>query len=61
MKPLQHHVERLAQRLLDAELATSREEAQYIIHKAEKHQKKIERWHKLLEPLRKAWRSKSQT
>lgn len=58
MKPLHHHVQRLAQRLLDAELATNHEEAQFAVRKAEKHQRKISRWHRLLQPLQNAFRSK---
>jgi hypothetical protein len=59
MKPLSHHVQRLAQRFLDAELATSHEEAQRVVRKAQKHQKKIQKWHRLLDPLLRAWRSRS--
>jgi hypothetical protein len=58
VKPLHHHVQRLAQRLLDAELADSHEKAKKAIGKAEKHQRKINRWHKMLEPLQKAFRLK---
>jgi hypothetical protein len=58
MKPLHHHVQRLAQRLLDAELAVNHEDAQRVVRKAEKHQQKIERWHRILGPLYKTWRSK---
>jgi hypothetical protein len=58
MKPLHHHVQRLAQRFLDAELVEDPEEAQRVVRKAEKHQRKINRWHQLLSPLQNAWRSK---
>jgi hypothetical protein len=56
MKPLDHHVHRLAQRFLDAELASDHEAAQRIVRKAEKHQRKIQKWHNLLEPLRRLMR-----
>jgi hypothetical protein len=59
MKPLHHHVQRLAQRFLNAELVKDPEEAQRVVRKAEKHQRKINRWHQLLSPLQNAWRSKS--
>lgn len=45
MKPLHHHVERLAQRWLEAETSTDSQRSQHIIEKAEKHQRKINRWH----------------
>lgn len=51
MKPLIHHTRRLAQRLLDAERVTSKEDAQRILHKVNKHQEKIEKWHSLIDPL----------
>jgi hypothetical protein len=57
MKPLHHHVQRLAQRLLDAELVTNHEDAQRIVRKAEKHQRKVNRLHRLLEPLFKSWQT----
>jgi hypothetical protein len=49
MKPLQHHLHRLAKHMLDAETVSTREDAQRVIRKAEKHQKKISRWHKLFD------------
>lgn len=55
MKPLHHHVERLAQRWLQAETTTDSAEAQHIIKKAEKHQHKINKWHKLLGPVLRAF------
>jgi hypothetical protein len=51
MKPLHHHVQRLAARMMQAENATTFEEAQKVTEKAEKHQRKISILHKLLEPL----------
>jgi hypothetical protein len=41
MKPLHHHVQRLATRMLQAEVASTHEEASKILEKAEKHQKKF--------------------
>jgi hypothetical protein len=57
MKPMHHHAQRLAKRLLEAELASTPEEASRVIRKAEKHQKKINKWHRLLGPLFRTWRS----
>lgn len=51
MKPLHHHVQRLATRWLQAETATSIEQAQYVLEKAEKHQKRINKWHRRLQKL----------
>jgi hypothetical protein len=51
MKPLQHHVHRFIQRMVDAEKVATREEAQYVVAKAEKHKKKIRRWHRILDRL----------
>lgn len=51
MKSLDHHVHRLAQRFLDAELAPDHQAAQRIVRKAEKHQRKIQKWHTLLAKL----------
>jgi hypothetical protein len=48
MKPLHHHVTKLAQRMLQAEQTTTRSEAQWVVRKAEKHQRKINHWRKLL-------------
>lgn len=48
MKPLHHHVQRLAARLLQAEQLTNPREAEYVLRKANKHEKKISKWrHKL--------------
>jgi len=56
MKPLTYHQRRLLQRFLEAETVTDRAEAQRIVRKAEKHQRKISRWHQLLSPLQRIWR-----
>jgi len=49
MKPLEHHVQRLAARMLQATQLIDRSQAAHIVHKAEKHAKKIEAWHHKLE------------
>jgi hypothetical protein len=54
MKPLQHHLRRLAARLLEAETVTSREDAGRVLRKVAKHQGKIERLHQRLDPLEQA-------
>lgn len=41
MNTIKHHSRRLLQRMLQAETATTRSEAQEIIRKANKHQKKL--------------------
>ncbi len=51
MKSLAHHSHRLLQRMLQAELAPSHEEALRILHKAEKHQRKINKLRRLLSPF----------
>lgn len=48
MKPLHHHVQRLAARLLQAETAATQAEAERIVRKAEKHERKIAKWHQRL-------------
>ena len=52
MKPLHHHVQRLAARLLQAETATTHTEVEHILRKAEKHERKIAKWHERLQNLR---------
>ena len=49
MKPLIHHISRLLELYQQAELATSREQAKAITLKAEKHAKKIARWHQRMQ------------
>lgn len=51
MKPLHHHVQRLAARLLQAEAATTHAEAECIVRKAEKHERRIAKWHRRLQRL----------
>jgi hypothetical protein len=48
MKPAHHHVQRLAQRMLEAETCTDVKQASRIVKKAEKHKRKINLWRKLL-------------
>lgn len=56
MKPLDHHARKLAQRFLQAETTTDPDEASRIIRKAEKHQRKINKIHRLIQPLINAFR-----
>lgn len=56
MKPLQHHLRRLAARLLEAETVANRKDAGRVLRKVEKHQRKIERLHEQLDPLERALR-----
>lgn len=51
MKPLHDHVQRLAARLLQIEQANTLEEAEHAARKAEKHQRKIRKWHHRLQGL----------
>lgn len=48
MKPAHHHVQRLAQRMMEAETCTDPKQAAKIVRKAEKHSRKINLWHKIL-------------
>lgn len=41
MNTVKHHTRRLIQRMLQAETATSRGEAQKVLRKVEKHQRKL--------------------
>lgn len=56
MKPLHHHVQRLANRMMQAENASSRDEAREILKKVEKHQEKISLIKRLLDPLEKVFK-----
>lgn len=56
MKPLHHHVQRLATRMLQAETASTHEEASKILEKAEKHRKKISLLARLTAPLENLFR-----
>lgn len=49
MKPLIHHISKLLELYQQAELATNREQAKAITLKAEKHAKKIARWHQKMQ------------
>lgn len=51
VKPLHHHVQRLAVRLLQAEVATTHAEAEHVLRKAEKHERRIAKWRRRLERL----------
>ena len=51
MKPLHHHVQRLAARLLQAEQLNDPREAEHVLRKAKKHEEKISRWHHKLSQL----------
>ena len=51
MKPLAYHSHRLLQRWLQAEQTTDPAEQNRILHKAEKHQAKVNRWHQKLQAL----------
>lgn len=51
MKPLKHHARKFAQRLLQAEQSSTTEEFAHNLRKAEKHQKKVSKWHQKLEKL----------
>jgi hypothetical protein len=51
MKSIQHHSRRLLQRMLQAETATSRSEAQKVIRKAEKHERKLSKLRRKLANL----------
>lgn len=59
MKSLHHHVQRLANRMLEAENALTHEEASKILKKAEKHSKKISLLRRLTAPLENLFRSNS--
>ena len=51
MKPLAEQVRRLAPRLMEIEKASTLAEAEHAAKKAEKHRRKIQRWHRRLERL----------
>jgi hypothetical protein len=55
MKSIQHHSRRLLQRMMQAETATSRAEAQKVIRKAEKHQRKLSRLKQMVRDLFSRW------
>lgn len=51
MRSLHHHVKRLAARLMQIESASSMQQAQKAMHKAEKHQRKISYLRSLVQPM----------
>lgn len=51
MRSLHHHVKRLAARLMQIESASSIQQAQKAMRKAEKHQRKISYLHSLVQPM----------
>ena len=55
MKSVQHHTHRLIQRMMQAETATTRDEAQKVIRKAEKHQRKLNRLKQMIRNLFVRW------
>lgn len=55
MKSIQHHSRRLIQRMVQAETATTRTEAQKVIRKAEKHQRKLSRLKQMVRRLFVRW------
>lgn len=55
MKSIKHHTHRLIQRMMQAETATTRNEAQKVIRKAEKHQRKINRLRQMIRGLFIRW------
>jgi hypothetical protein len=55
MKSIQHHTHRLLQRMMQAETATSRAEAQKVIRKAEKHQRKLSLLKQMVRGLFSRW------
>jgi hypothetical protein len=55
MKDIKHHTHRLIQRMMQAETATTRTEAQKVIRKAEKHQRKLSRLKQMVRRLFVRW------
>lgn len=60
MKPLQHHLRRLAARFLEAESAPDRRTANRVLRKVEKHRIKIDRLHQEIDPLEWALRKRAE-
>lgn len=52
---IHHHSRRLLQRMLQAETATSRSEAQKVLRKVEKHQRKLSRLKQMIRGLFSRW------
>lgn len=55
MKSAKHHAYRLIQSMVQAETATTRTEAQKVIRKAEKHQRKLSRLRQMIRGLFTRW------
>ena len=50
-KGAEHHARRLLARMMQAETATTRSEAQRIVRKAKKHQRKLSRLRRMIRGL----------